>query len=732
MKKIICGILLFGMLLSLFTACGGTKEENNISPDTDAGTSQTPGTENGSENQTPGSETVGEGGSESVYEDAQAISLNIGSYNIANGKVVGHNFAKLAKDILGAKLDIVGFQEVDQFCNRSGNVDTMKTLSDLTGYQYYYFFKAINLSGNGPDGKGEYGCAVLSKYPIVETERIALETEGKEGRVFGRTTIDVKGQTVNFFVTHLSYEAESIRSKQFLQVNTILSGYDNVILTGDFNISSLGEYKVLENMSAVNTEEHFVYTFPSKRTCIDNIVYSTDDFTFGEPKSLENGNSDHNMLYASCVMRPSSLASDNATLPAQSGADASLLTDGLLNTSAVIGEYVEIDLKKEYDLTSLCVINELSSSKAYKWTAYGSSDNTLSIEKWTKLGEKSGDEVSTAEGYTLNLDSSNVRYIRIYSEGEKSIPVAEIKVFGAISKARNYDLSAKVDITDASGKALDILADRHIDAASDIGKWAEGTAGDYIEIDLKGETLLYALCVATPEGGNYKWAAYAATDKSLPMSEWTLIAEKNDFAPSSQAGETVYLSGNVKDSAYRYIRIYAVGNENGENFELCEVYLYGIHVADLDNLLLDAVITNGKGDLYTILTDGSTEDYEDLGTWAAAVTGPAYGTAGTCYIEVDFGKLCYIDELTVVNLVSSSRVYKWDAYITDDGEKPIGEWTKIGGKTDNGKSTAAGYTLTLPEAAQQTPIRYIRIYGTYHSANCGYHITEISVVGNPA
>ena len=150
------------------------------------------------------------------------------------------------------------------------------------------------------------------------------------------------------------------------------------------------------------------------------------------------------------------------------------------------------------------------------------------------------------------------------------------------------------------------------------------------------------------------------------------------------------------------------------------------------NLLLDAVITNGKGsDVYTTLTDGATKDYEDLGYWAAAVTGPAYGTEGTCYIEIDLGKLCYIEQLTVVNLVSSSRIYKWDAYVTDDNGNAIGEWTKIGGKTDDSKSTASGYTLTLSESVAQTPIRYIRIYGTYHSANCGYHIAEISVVGNP-
>ena len=70
--------------------------------------------------------------------------------------------------------------------------------------------------------------------------------------------------------------------------------------------------------------------------------------------------------------------------------------------------------------------------------------------------------------------------------------------------------------------------------------------------------------------------------------------------------------------------------------------------------------------------------------------------------------------------------------MTDDVTKPIEQWIKIGGKSDNSKSTAAGYTLTLSEALQELSVRYVRIYGTYHNGNCGYHISEVEIRGSEA
>ncbi len=218
------------------------------------------------------------------------IALNIGSYNIANGGYVDHDMAHLADDIISKELDIVGLQEVDIGTGRAKKLDTMKVLSECTGYKYHCFFKTIDFWG------GDYGLGVLSKYPIIEAERIKLSSGWHEQRVLGRVKVDVDGKEVNFFVTHLSYEDEDTRKGQFAEINAVLREMDNFILTGDFNCRSLAEFAAIENSSTVNTESYSLLTCGG--ACIDNIVYSAKNWTFGRPETLDNGHSDHRLLYA--------------------------------------------------------------------------------------------------------------------------------------------------------------------------------------------------------------------------------------------------------------------------------------------------------------------------------------------------------------------------------------------------------------------------------------------------
>ncbi len=51
-------------------------------------------------------------------------------------------------------------------CERLGYIDETKEISELAGYEYYAFSKAISL------GDGEYGTAILSRYPIESFEVI--------------------------------------------------------------------------------------------------------------------------------------------------------------------------------------------------------------------------------------------------------------------------------------------------------------------------------------------------------------------------------------------------------------------------------------------------------------------------------------------------------------------------------------------------------------------------------
>ena len=139
---------------------------------------------------------------------------------------------------------------------------------------------------------------ILSRYPILETERILLESGDCEQRVLGRAAIEVNGEAIQFFVTHLSYESLDLRTKQFAQVAQVLQNYEGYVLTGDFNTSDFSEYTVLPNANAVNRASSHLVTFPDGPSSIDNIVYSNTKWSFERPKTVTASYSDHYALYA--------------------------------------------------------------------------------------------------------------------------------------------------------------------------------------------------------------------------------------------------------------------------------------------------------------------------------------------------------------------------------------------------------------------------------------------------
>ena len=137
---------------------------------------------------------------------------------------------------------------------------------------------------------------------------------------------------------------------------------------------------------------------------------------------------------------------------------------------------------------------------------------------------------------------------------------------------------------------------------------------------------------------------------------------------------------------------------------------------------LGKTATAGNGNTFASITDGATSELADIGYWTKdGSTTEAAGLDGTCYVEIDLGENFDVYELRVVNYVDSTRYYQWEAYATTDNTLAIAEWTKIGEKTDTAVSTAEGTTV----AFDATAMRYIRVYGTFHSANVGYHFAEI-------
>ena len=252
-------------------------------------------TEKGTEKQTEKkTEKRTEKRTEKQTEPTVTFRVRFGSYNIYHG---GNNkdLKKIAANIVNNGIEIVGLQEVDNNTNRSGKVNQVKRLSELTGYKYYYFFKAISHDG------GEYGTAILSKYPIESSNKIKLSSGSAEQRVLGHCVINVNGEKINFFVTHLSYDGEeggASRSKQFSEVAAELAKYDNFVLSGDFNTRNLDEYSVIAGSKLVNSKENPQITYPDGKSPLDNLVYSTSTWKFGIINVVKESYSDHYMIHS--------------------------------------------------------------------------------------------------------------------------------------------------------------------------------------------------------------------------------------------------------------------------------------------------------------------------------------------------------------------------------------------------------------------------------------------------
>jgi len=162
------------------------------------------------------------------------LTLRVMSYNIRHGLGMDE---QVDLDRVGAVLaryapDLVALQEVDCRVPRSGNVDQAAELGRITNMRAR-FGAAMPLDG------GEYGNAVLSRFPVVRVENHALpHSERREPRTALVCWVaPAPGVEVAFGSTHLDYlEDPTDRLLQAREIDRWLSGReDPAILAGDFN-----------------------------------------------------------------------------------------------------------------------------------------------------------------------------------------------------------------------------------------------------------------------------------------------------------------------------------------------------------------------------------------------------------------------------------------------------------------------------------------------------------------
>ena len=207
-------------------------------------------------------------------------SLRVMTYNIYGARATSPaNAADLdaiAEVIRRQNPDFVTMNEVDVFTNRTGkDVHQARDLAEKLGMEWH-FSKAIDRDG------GEYGDAVLSKYPILEKRSYRLPCAAEqpgEDRSLCVIRVQIDGKDLYVASTHLDHlSGDASRLVQAAEIRRIrdteLEG--DLILCGDLN--AIPSSNVIATMTSflTNTGPIDQYTFPSDDPSrkIDYIMYA--------------------------------------------------------------------------------------------------------------------------------------------------------------------------------------------------------------------------------------------------------------------------------------------------------------------------------------------------------------------------------------------------------------------------------------------------------------------------
>jgi endonuclease/exonuclease/phosphatase family metal-dependent hydrolase len=229
-------------------------------------------------------------------------TLRIMTYNIhhanppSKAKDSTIDLQAIARVINEAKPDLVALQEIDVHNARAGmDVNEAEVLAKLTG-MHYFFTRAIYYRG------GEYGDAVLSRFPIVDTIGYHLpivKAAKEETRSLCMIKVMLPGKKKIYFAsTHLGLSKET-RLLQARKLTSLVKPLSlPLILGGDFN--ALPESKVIRLLDSTMNRSCTAdckLTIPTKRPRhkIDYIMYRpADSFKVLEQKTIdETYASDH-------------------------------------------------------------------------------------------------------------------------------------------------------------------------------------------------------------------------------------------------------------------------------------------------------------------------------------------------------------------------------------------------------------------------------------------------------
>jgi endonuclease/exonuclease/phosphatase family metal-dependent hydrolase len=247
---------------------------------------------------------------------AGSAPVRVMVYNIHAGKDAAgvDNLDRVAELIRSTSADVVLLQEVDRGTRRSAGADHADILAQRTGL-HMSFGKSLAYQG------GDYGIAILSRWPIVGQSTLPLVLDPPQARSGGsyeprvalRATVATPVGELTILNTHLDASREDRwRRQEIARVLTIADSARGVLLIGgDFN--STPESEVQQTVRARGLRDAW---FDCARAGDEGLTYPADssvkriDYLFlrgtttcTRAEVVATQASDHRPLVVDVVMR---------------------------------------------------------------------------------------------------------------------------------------------------------------------------------------------------------------------------------------------------------------------------------------------------------------------------------------------------------------------------------------------------------------------------------------------
>lgn len=158
----------------------------------------------------------------------QRKPLRVATWNIRVG--LSAPLDEIAAELHAMQADIVGLQEVDYRVRRTGFTDQAQALATALS-AHYVFAASIKWD------EGDYGLAVVSRWPLVEVRRHRLDqAETGEPRIVLEVTVCAKGRPLRVFNHHADVRSRS-RQSGLAQLRQLVAPHitSGLIVLGDFN-----------------------------------------------------------------------------------------------------------------------------------------------------------------------------------------------------------------------------------------------------------------------------------------------------------------------------------------------------------------------------------------------------------------------------------------------------------------------------------------------------------------